>query len=152
MTEDECFDMGGIAAPHNLVLLHFPAFLGAIDPMPTANSPLRGSEDRGRTPPLTTPVNETLKPHGILSGNGSRSSHEKQRPSLRVNIAPIMCSFTAQITDKMKRVVLAVQAARRQASMHLPLVPCHKTTAQEQENRVAEPCKYFPSMDYYISD
>lgn len=110
-TEDEYVDMDGIATPRNLVLLRFPASLGAIDPMSTVNSPVRGSANRGRSKSLATPVKgrikKTLKPHEILSGKGYHSSDEKQRPSLRVTIAPAMGSFATETMEKTKRVVLA---------------------------------------------
>ena len=60
-TEDEYVDMDGIATPRNLVLLRFPASLGAIDPMSTVSSPVRGTANRGRSISLATPVKERIK-------------------------------------------------------------------------------------------
>lgn len=57
-TEDEFVDVDGIATPRREVLLRFPASLGAIDPMSTVSSPVRGREHQEKT---SAPISASRK-------------------------------------------------------------------------------------------
>ncbi|KAH8116411.1 hypothetical protein DFH11DRAFT_1208673 [Phellopilus nigrolimitatus] len=116
-TEDEFVDVDGIATPRNMVLLHFPASLGAIDPMSTVSIPTKHSHGRGRMLSSFSGNREssrpTPKPADILSGKVLVQNKENIDTSPDTEMsnepshAPAMGSFAPQIADKTKRVVIA---------------------------------------------
>lgn len=106
-TEDEYVDIDGVAMPRNMVLLRFPASLGAIDPMSTLSSPVRSPVQRGRS----LPSNRTsaLKPMDILAGKFSLAGSDENE-GIYINeipaVAPPMGSFVSPVTDTAKHVII----------------------------------------------
>lgn len=126
-TEDEYVDVDGIATPRNLVLLRFPASLGAVDPMRTMSPPVNGVTSRSRANDMQP--QKVPRPADILSGRtflaskgatqgvvphcaGSIENAEKNKASkvagedatgLRL---PPMGAFAAQLADATKKVVI----------------------------------------------
>lgn len=109
-TEDEFIDIDGIVTPRRSVLLRFPASLGAVDPMSTLSSPVRGPAGHSYIP--AEPKHKerrrpTPKASDILSGRvsamESSDNMDIERPATRS--APPMGSFTLQKADNSKRVV-----------------------------------------------
>ncbi|KAI5121506.1 hypothetical protein M0805_006543 [Coniferiporia weirii] len=120
-TEDEYVDVDGIATPRNMVLLRFPASLGAIDPMSTVSSPVQGRDERGRTLSTFSSLSKnrdshrlTPKPGDILSGKAFLSGNKEnvdtsldKTSTTGIPSAPMMGSFAPEASNKTKRVVIA---------------------------------------------
>lgn len=113
-TEDEYIEVDGIQTPRNLVLLRFPASLGAIDPMSTVNIPTaRGRlllhSPNGRKSPRANGVGKkNTDVHDKRTATSSPDNKENEDADFKhvSPPAPVMGSFARELFDKTKKVVI----------------------------------------------
>ncbi|EJD07567.1 uncharacterized protein FOMMEDRAFT_150105 [Fomitiporia mediterranea MF3/22] len=130
-TEDEFVDVDGIATPRREVLLHFPASLGAIDPMSTLSSPTKGPTERERASSSVSSTRSStrppLKPIEILSRKSS-STKRKEATNIdtvdavsgQTHSAPTMGSFVPRAFDKTRRVLISSSGSNSGGAIPCP--------------------------------
>ncbi|KAL5536910.1 hypothetical protein ACEPAF_733 [Sanghuangporus sanghuang] len=114
-TEDEFIEVDGIATPRREVLLRFPASLGAIDPMSTVSSPVKGREhlEKAASSSSRKSLRSRLKPSDFLSGRASQQEKVERIEPKSVNSpprhpasAPAMGCFTRDSSKTIKHAVI----------------------------------------------